>query len=250
VVKAAREAKTHSSWSDPQTEYERSAQSLVDIALTDVEMRSKIEGFGAVLRFYGSLNSLSQTLLKITCPGVPDFYQGSELWDLSMVDPDNRRPVDYDLRASLLAGLTPREGHTPEHITSRLVAEWPSPSAKLYMTNRALGVRNILATTFANGDYVPLHVSSEMAHACAFARVHEARSVIVLVPVRNTVQDPPMLPHGETAWGNARLELPAALRGKVYTDALSGLEHTPTDGGFLVSRLTEGFPVCLLVAIS
>ncbi|MFC2008428.1 malto-oligosyltrehalose synthase [Chloroflexota bacterium] len=248
VVKAAREAKAHSDWLAPSLEYEQALQSIVDVALHNSRMRAAIAKLGTVLEFYGSLNSLAQTLLKIACPGIPDFYQGSELWDLALVDPDNRRPIDFGLRQELLAGLTLSEAQAREDIVERLVAEWPSPLAKLYVTHRMLQVRNSFSATFESGDYVPLEVSAGMGHACAIARVREGTIVVVVVPVRTTCHYPLRLPLGQDAWGEASLRLPGVLGATTYVDALSGVNHTPVGGRLSVARLTGRFPVCLLTS--
>src|SRR5690606_36984681 len=120
----------------------------------------------------GFLNSLSQTLLKLTSPGVPDIYQGNELWDFSLVDPDNRRPVDYERRRRLLAELRVRAADGPDdELPTELWRDIGDGRAKLYLTWRVLGCRREREELFAAGDYVPLDTAGQAAeHACAYAR--------------------------------------------------------------------------------
>src|SRR4029077_3681493 len=122
MEKATREAKAHTSWTRINPEYEEALRGFVNGVLDDPDFVADLEAFVAPLVEPGRINSLAQTLLKIASPGVPDFYQGSELWDLSLVDPDNRRPVDYDLRRRLLAELKGGDlkgGMPPEAILAR-----------------------------------------------------------------------------------------------------------------------------------
>jgi (1->4)-alpha-D-glucan 1-alpha-D-glucosylmutase len=159
LTKAAREAKTHTSWIAPNEEYERSLLAFASSLLEREPFRASLTRFVRRIESYGCLNSLAQVVLKVMSPGVPDFYQGTELWDFSLVDPDNRRPVDYALREKLLRKLA-------------LPRKWTDERAKLFTTVRALAVRarNPL------GDYVPLRVDSP--HVVAFTR----GDVLVVVP--------------------------------------------------------------------
>jgi (1->4)-alpha-D-glucan 1-alpha-D-glucosylmutase len=124
----------------------------------------------------GAINSLGQVLLKMTTPGVPDIYQGNEIWDLSLVDPDNRRPVDYDKRREMLNGLTNAD-------PADLLARWPDGRIKMFLTQRLLGFRNAHAELFRRGEYVPLTIRGPLADCCvAYARQHEGASVVVVAP--------------------------------------------------------------------
>ena len=127
------------------------------------------------LALLGALNSLSQITLKATMPGVPDFYQGTEFWDLSLVDPDNRRPVDFTERAEALASMEMPDWH-------RLARNWPDGHLKLAWTRHLLKLRNELADVFTHGDYEPLQVSGpHRDHVIAFARRRGGDAVIVAV---------------------------------------------------------------------
>jgi len=152
MEKAVREAKVHTSWIDQDEEYERHLQGFISDVLDDQEFRSDMEGFVAPLVGPGRVNSLAQALLKLTAPGVPDLYQGTELWDMSLVDPDNRRPVDFELRQRLLAET---RGLSVEQIMERADEGLP----KLWMTHKALELRKRFAEIFLSGGYRPLWAS-------------------------------------------------------------------------------------------
>lgn len=139
--------------------------------------------FQKITTFFGALNSLAQALLKITAPGVPDFYQGTELWNLSLVDPDNRRPVDFKTRAELLAALQEREAHGLPLLVRELLETWEDGRVKLYLTYKALHFRRANRELFAAGEYLPVEVTKPGdEHACAFARRLGDRWVLVAVP--------------------------------------------------------------------
>jgi (1->4)-alpha-D-glucan 1-alpha-D-glucosylmutase len=203
MAKATREAKVHTSWINPNEEYDAAIQRFVAAILDPKRAGPFLADF---MRFekitarVGAVNSLGQTLLKLTVPGVPDIYQGNELWDLSLVDPDNRRPVDYALRKRLLGTLqraTERvqppekaapgsEGGQPSpltRLTRRLVAEWTDGRIKLYVTWRALTFRRKHPELFRSGAYLPLSASGPLEeHLFAFVREHDDEQIIVAVP--------------------------------------------------------------------
>jgi (1->4)-alpha-D-glucan 1-alpha-D-glucosylmutase len=139
------------------------------------EFLDSLETLAQRLALLGALNSLSQITLKATMPGVPDFYQGTEFWDLSLVDPDNRRPVDFARRASVLATV-----EAPDW--ERLVQNWPDGHLKLAWTRHLLKLRNELADVFTHGDYQPLEVNgAHRDHVIAFARRHGHAAAITVV---------------------------------------------------------------------
>lgn len=168
--KALREAKRRSDWVVPQTDYEAACERFTRALLCDPGLDprhhpflTELEDFVRRLAPLGTVNSLSQTMLKLTSPGVPDFYQGSELWDLSMVDPDNRRPVDFALRERRLADAVSRP------VSLR---DWQSGSAKQQLIHAVLQYRRDHALLFAQGAYVPLTTHGKLArHVIAFARL-------------------------------------------------------------------------------
>ncbi|MBC7326361.1 MAG: malto-oligosyltrehalose synthase, partial [Moorella sp. (in: Bacteria)] len=227
---------------------------------------------------FGAVNSLAQVLLKITAPGVPDFYQGSELWDFSLVDPDNRRPVDFRHRAALLESLQEQEKNGLAPLARELCAHWEDGRIKLYLTYRALNLRRGCQELFASGEYIPLHASGGLnSHVCAFARRLEKAWAVAAVPrllarLLGEVQRKPaeesshwpfpdgLLP-GRQIWGKSEIILPAGAPGEwsnVFTGeallacAHSGLNTTgaasPREKALPLADLFANFPVALLVS--
>jgi (1->4)-alpha-D-glucan 1-alpha-D-glucosylmutase len=225
MEKAVREAKVHTSWTLVNADYEEAVRRFVSDVLDDPEFTADLAAFVAPLVEPGRVNALAQTLLKCTAPGVPDFYQGTELWDLSLVDPDNRRPVDYDGRRRLLSVL---DGATPEEIWARIDEGLP----KLWVIRQALALRHHRPELFGSqGDYQPLLAQGTRAeHVVAFIRGGGAVSIV------------PRLVLGlQGDWADTVIELPTGR----WRDQLTGDEMR---GG--VVRLTElmaRFPVSLLV---
>jgi (1->4)-alpha-D-glucan 1-alpha-D-glucosylmutase len=178
ALKAAREGKEETSWLNPHVAYEAGVAAFIARILdrsVSAEFIGAFEALAQRVALLGALNSLSQITLKATLPGVPDFYQGTELWDFSLVDPDNRRPVDFAGRAAALAAL-----ETPDW--DGLIKDWPSGRLKLAWTRQLLKVRNELADVFTLGGYQPLQVSGpHRDHVIAFARWHGRDAAIVAV---------------------------------------------------------------------
>src|SRR5262245_37503179 len=223
VQKAAREAKAHTSWTTPNETYETALREFVQGAMADLTFTVDVEAFVAPLIAPGRINSLAQTLLKLTAPGIPDIYQGTELWDLSLVDPDNRRPVDYALRRRLLAAL---DGATPERIMARSDEGLP----KLWVIRQALQLRRQRLEPFgADGAYRPLvAIGARADHVVAFAR---GDSVVTVVPR--------LVMRLEGNWLNTTLELPAGTwRNELTGDVVQGVVP--------LTDLLARFPVALL----
>jgi (1->4)-alpha-D-glucan 1-alpha-D-glucosylmutase len=177
ALKAVREAKQETSWLNPQATYEDGLKTFIARILDDSVSGEFLESLSALAQrvaLLGALNSLSQLTLKATLPGVPDFYQGTEFWDLSLVDPDNRRPVDFAARADALVAL-----HTPDW--EQLARSWPDGRLKLAWTAHLLKMRTELAEVFADGDHQPLEVSGpHRDHIVAFARRRGKNAAIVV----------------------------------------------------------------------
>jgi (1->4)-alpha-D-glucan 1-alpha-D-glucosylmutase len=178
ALKAAREGKQETSWLNPHKRYEAGVQAFLARILDrsiSAEFQDSLETLARRLALLGALNSLSQITLKATMPGVPDFCQGTEFWDLSLVDPDNRRPVDFAERASVLATV-----EAPDW--DRLVQNWPDGHLKLAWTRHLLKLRNELADVFTHGDYQPLEVTGpHHDHVIAFARRHGRDAAVTVV---------------------------------------------------------------------
>ena len=256
MEKAMREAQANTSWTNVNEEYEEAVANFVDALLSGTETNLFLEEFLPFQRKVtrlGALNSLSQTLLKLTAPGVPDVYQGNELWDFSLVDPDNRRHVDYGLRNGLLAGLKRMD---PADARSVLEEDaWEDGRPKLYLTWKALELRRDMPELFERGEYVPLGTEGEMHdRLVAFARSLEGGAVISVAPrlyAGVTDGSGALLPRTGT-WASTRVELPECLRGVELRNVLTGetVRAEERDGGAFVPAedLLRGFPVALLVA--
>ena len=186
MQKALREAKVHTSWINPDQQYEKAVDSFIRNSIGSGSRNRFMDDFlelRKTVAFYGHLNALSQMLLKITAPGVPDFYQGTELWDLSLVDPDNRRSVDFEGRLRLLEELKSREANGDDELLKDLTANWKDGRIKLYQTWKALNFRLAHKDLFANGEYIPLEsVGQRKDRIVAFARHRKKDWVIVAVP--------------------------------------------------------------------
>jgi (1->4)-alpha-D-glucan 1-alpha-D-glucosylmutase len=199
-------------------------------------------------------NSLSQTLLKITSPGVPDFYQGTELWDFSLVDPDNRRPVDFRARVTMLDELQQRESKDLTSLVRELVARRTDGRIKLYITYKALNFRRGHRDLFEQGAYQPLTVSgAKEDHVLAFARHLGNCWALVAVP-RLVVNLSPSAkpPLGKRIWKETVLHLPeGAPNGwqNVFTgEALTVPDNNTTERGLLAHEVFRRLPVALLVS--
>lgn len=182
VQKVVREAKLRSSWTDPDHDYEAACRSFVARILDPSRSRrflDEFSPFAATVARCGALNSLSQVALKLLLPGVPDIYQGCELWDLSFVDPDNRRPVSFDERRRHLEDMA---AHAPSFDWQSLGADWRSGRIKLCLTWRLLALRRAEPQLFAAGTYAPLRVAGRAAdHVIAFQRRYKGKTIVVAV---------------------------------------------------------------------
>jgi len=254
MIKAVREAKVRSSWTEIDPAYEEALLQFVRSALDPHDNNLFLTDF---LRFerpvarFGLLNSLSQTLLRLTAPGVPDTYQGNELWDFSLVDPDNRRPVDYERRRELLRVL---ESSAARALLRELTANLEDGRCKLLLTWQALQLRRAQPRLFSHGAYRRLHVHGSRAHhVCAFARRHEGALVIIIAPrlYRRLLDDPDRLPLGAGVWENTLVELPREERSRIaLRNVLDGAQvSSSTHGaarGILLAEALADFPVALL----
>ncbi|MBA2442733.1 MAG: malto-oligosyltrehalose synthase [Rubrobacter sp.] len=258
LLKAVREAEVHTSWVNMDEEYEAAVSHFVRSLLSPGEHNLFLEEFAPFARRVaraGALNGLSQTLLKLTAPGVPDIYQGTELWDLSLVDPDNRRPVDYPLRREMLRGL-PETGSgagLPGEVRGLLRdGRWESGLPKLYLTRQALALRRERPGLFAEGEYVPLAVEGALAgHLCAFARRRGEEVAVTVAPrlqARFSAGEGSLLPD-PAVWEGTRIDL-SGLPGGGYRDVLTGagVEAETWGGRTLIpaGALLGEFPVALL----
>ena len=225
MQKATREAKQHTSWTDNNKAFEDTLNGFIDQILASTQFLAELEGFVSIVRGPGRVNSLAQTLLKNMAPGVPDLYQGGELWDLSLVDPDNRRPVDYDLRRRLL-------GEVPALSVEAVVSRADEGLTKLWTIYHSLHLRREHPEWFrGESAYQPLTVTGEKsAHGVAFQRGEHVIAVVPRMPLR--VAD---------AWGDTGIQLPDGT----WTNRLSG--ESWTGGRVRLGSIFSKFPVALLV---
>jgi (1->4)-alpha-D-glucan 1-alpha-D-glucosylmutase len=235
IEKAAREAKTHTSWIAPDVAYEEALLSFAGGILSNQAFCENLIRFQKRIAFYGFLNSLSQVVLKSTAPGAPDFYQGTELWDFSLVDPDNRRAIDYERRSAMLKKM--KTAAKKESLSiGRLLRRWHDSRIKLFVTWRVLDARARHAGVFRDGSYEPLDAG---ANVCTFIRRQDDDAVLIAVPrlVASLVK-PGTFPIGEV-WGDGTLAAPGKWR-----NLFTGEEH---DGKEIkLSRLFATFPVAVL----
>jgi len=250
MVKAAREAKAFTSWLEPDAEYEVAVLDFIDSILESSPQNRFLPDF---LRFqkrvahYGFLNSLGQLLLKVASPGVPDFYQGMELWNLSLVDPDNRRPVDFQKRIKLLDGLIRQEAEGQPSLIGQLLKSWEDGRVKLYLTYKALNFRQSHKELFRDGDYLPLEIRGQRReHVCALGRHKAGRWALVAVPRLLTgLISAGALPLGEPVWGDDLLVLPRSATHE-WLNVLTGETISGAAKGLPLSRVFSLFPVALL----
>lgn len=250
VVKAVREAKVHTAWLRPDSTYEDGYVAFVDRLLTpspDNQFLQAFRPFQQRIAFYGIFNSLAQVLLKNTAPGVPDLYQGCEFWDLSLVDPDNRRPVDYEQRIAALNEVQTRATGDHAQLIADLLAHKEDGHIKLYLTHSLLQVRKEYSQLFQNGDYQPLEVIGKWArHIIAFARQFEGQVAISVAPRFLTqVIQPDEYPLGEQIWQDTQIKLPADMP-PTWTNAITG-ESFSNQGVIAVGDACKQFPVALLI---
>lgn len=260
MVKALREAKVNTSWINPNANYENILMSFIEAILNTTRRNKFLKDFQAFqkqISHYGIYNSLSQTLLKITSPGIPEFYQGTELWDFSLVDPDNRRPVDYSIRIKMLEELKRSE---QEMLLSELAKELTinkdNGKIKLYLIYKALNYRKANREIFERGDYSPLEAMGEKAmNVCSFVRQFGNSMALVVAPrfFTRLIQQPESLPFGKEVWKDSVIIVPHEETEKKYRNIFTG-EIVATvsykDATILyLSEIFAHFPVALLEKI-
>jgi (1->4)-alpha-D-glucan 1-alpha-D-glucosylmutase len=257
MIKAVREAKVHTEWLKPDAAYEDGFVAFADQFLKTEPPNKFLDDFlpfAGKVAFYGMLNSISQTVLKIAAPGVADFYQGTELWDLSFVDPDNRRPVDFAKRARLLDEIKRREKDDRAELIRDLLERWSDGRIKLYTIYKGLNFRRARQELFRSGEYLPVHASGKVKeNVCAFIRRKDTAWVLAAAPRLVTrLTEAGAAPLGERAWGKSVLALPEDAPDR-WLNIFTGEElETARDGGkkhLRVAELFRSFPVAMLKAI-
>ena len=254
MVKAVREAKVFTSWLSPNSDYESALIKFLESILNSNKENGFLEDF---LRFekriahYGALNSLAQVLLKITSPGVPDFYQGMELWDFSLVDPDNRRPVDFNRRINLLDALVQQEAQGQQSLAQQILNSWQDGRVKFYLTYKALNIRRAHRELFLDGDYIPLQTLGQRAeHLCALGRQKGEGWALVIVPrLMTKLVRAGEFPLGRRVWGDDQLLLPDGAP-EYWLNIFTGekLRVSGIGKGLPISSILSIFPVALLIS--
>ncbi|MFO0789819.1 MAG: malto-oligosyltrehalose synthase [Pirellulales bacterium] len=265
LEKAMREGKVHTSWMNPSEAYENGLKSFVTAILSPdhPSFANDMSQFVARIANAGFVNSLGQLLLKMSLPGVPDFYRGTELWDFNLVDPDNRRPVDYDTRRHRLKSLWSEAEKDLSAFAQALAARWPDPDIKLWITSSGLQLRRELNEVFSLGGYIPLTATGPAAdHVLAFARQTADLVAICVVP-RLVAQFAHINSIGRHSqefaadWEGTRLLLPEGFpsewsswfTGESFTGANSANSGQEGGGTALqVADLFAIFPVALLTS--
>jgi (1->4)-alpha-D-glucan 1-alpha-D-glucosylmutase len=254
MTKATREAMIHTKWTRPNVRHERALSRFIDALMKESLGNRFLNDFLPFQRkvsYYGAMNSLAQVALKITAPGVPDFYQGSELWDLRLVDPDNRGPVDFEKRSRFLAEIQKSEEESGHGFIQELLGNWQDGRVKLYLISKMLNFRKAHRELFQDGDYIPVKAAgTRKKNVCAFSRHGAAMWSLIAVPrlvTRLTPEGKP--PLGAQAWGKSLLELSARMP-HAWKSVLTGEMVTANViRGRLALRLSQlfsRFPVALL----
>ncbi|MDF2387973.1 malto-oligosyltrehalose synthase [Nostoc ellipsosporum NOK] len=250
MIKAIREAKVHTAWLRPDSEYEQACVSFIEKVLDSSISSQFLEAFRPFqqrIAYYGIFNSLSQTLLKATAPGVPDFYQGTELWDLSLVDPDNRRPVDFELRRGYLSTIREQIKTDILALIQELLTHKTDGKIKLFLTAQVLKARKNYLALFTEGDYLPLEIQGSHAnHIIAFARRQGNQTAIAIAPrFFTSLIQPGENPLGDDVWQDTHLQLPPNSS-SAWKNVLT--EQTLQATGTLpIAQALTHFPVALLV---
>ncbi|MDZ4343903.1 MAG: malto-oligosyltrehalose synthase, partial [Candidatus Binatia bacterium] len=255
MEKAIKEAKVHSSWVNPNEAYDRAVENFVRQVLSADSSDGFLTDFSQFhqrIAFAGMVNSLAQTLLKMTAPGVPDFYQGSELWDLRLVDPDNRRPVDFAKRRSMVDDLKRGESSDRAGLLREMLSQWPDGRVKLYLIYKALNFRREHRELFQTGDYMPLYAEGKFReHVCAFARRVNDHWIIVAAPrLLARIAPPGRLPLGEPVWEDTVLPLrhgtPDHWHNILTGESLSARKTKGEQRGLPLHQIFNAYPVALI----
>jgi len=250
IIKAVREAKVHTAWLKPDEDYEDAYISFVEEILQpseDNQFLKEFVPFQKKVAYYGIFNSLSQTLIKITSPGVPDFYQGTELWDLNLVDPDNRCPVDFEKRTAFLRDIRDKTQTDVLSLITELFSSKEDGRLKLFLICRALQARNEKAEVFQKGAYIPIEVGGRFKdHVVVFARRYGNAWAITIAPrLLTAFMKEEEYPFGQQVWDDTRVVL---LKGTptLWKDIITG-EAIKSEGTLPINETLKHFPVALLM---
>ncbi len=250
IIKAVREAKVHTAWLKPDKEYEDAYSGFVEDILNQTKENPFLKAFLPFqkrISYYGIFNSLSQTLIKITSPGVPDFYQGTELWDLNLVDPDNRRPVDFNKRQAFLEKIIEGVRTDILRLIETLLSTKEDGGIKLLLIYKALKTRHKNCVLFRKGSYIPLETSGKFKnHIIAYARNYERNWAVTIVPRFLTgVIEEGQYPIGSEIWHDTQVCLPQDHQ-KHWKEAISD-QVIKNKNKLMIGEVLNVFPVSLLI---
>lgn len=248
AIKVVREAKVYTAWVKPDEIYENAFLSFIDNILMESDSNlflNDILDFHRYTSFFGMFNSLSQTIIKMTAPGVPDFYQGTELWDFSLVDPDNRRAVDYSFREDLLKVINEKESEADENLLEFLFSTMHSGAVKLFTINKILKMRRENRELFEAGKYMKLKTTGKYKNSIiAFARQAGDEALVIVVPRFLTgITEPGKLPLGFQIWKDTCIKTHFQVNN--MKNLFSGETVSGSDE-FEVGKLMEKFPAAVL----
>jgi (1->4)-alpha-D-glucan 1-alpha-D-glucosylmutase len=259
MLKSVKEAKLHTSWLTPNEAYEEAVSAFVKNVLTGASAPKFLAAFEPVARRVarvGMINGLAQVTLKLGSPGVPDFYQGTELWDLTLVDPDNRRPIDFALRRAMLEeidGILATSNSERGDAVSAVMQHWQDGRIKMLLTSAGLRMRRGWPDLFSSGRYVPLVTDSAVkAGLVGFARILDDRAVLFVAPrlVASLVGNDDGLPLGGDTWKTSRILLPADLAGRTFRHELTAASIKPSSAGaetwLFAGQIFDKVPVGIL----
>ena len=257
LVKATREAMVHTRWTRPNQPHEEALQRFVARILSPAaeDFLREFRPFQREISYYGMVNSLSQMVLKIVAPGVPDFYQGSELWDLRLVDPDNRAPVDFERRIASLRQLVQDEAKNPAALIRSLVEQWHDGRIKLFLLQKAIRFRRENAFLLQEGDFLPLETRGECRqNVVCFIRRQNGQQILVAVQ-RWLSRVASSTDHGKPDWHNTEVLLPEKSSHR-WQSILCGHEvtihenvRTQSEGSLGIADLFAHFPVALFCSV-
>ncbi len=252
MTKANREAKVHSSWIHPADDYDDGVSRFVSTILSEEhapEFLADLRKLTERVHSLALINSLAQTLIRCTAPGIPDTYQGTEVWDYSLVDPDNRRPVDYAARVAILENLEGIIALEPEARRKALLADLESGAPKMFVTAQALRMRRDRPELFMNHHYLPLEVSgSQSRHVFAYLRDSSTGAALVAVPrLLASLEDDGSDPAHFTVCVEAEIQLPPDWANQRWKNVLTGEDVVSKNGHLSAALLFKYFPVALLV---
>ena len=252
--KAINEAKTHSNWVNPNREYACAVSTFIEQIWEDDSFRASFESFHETIAYFGRLNSISQLILKLTSPGVPDIYQGAELWNFNLVDPDNRQAVDFGERRELLESVIDLSLGEVQTLVSELVCLHNSGKLKLYLLEKTLSHRKKHTTLYSSGSYIPIQTAGTYAdHVCAFIRKTNTRAMLVIVPrlFYRLLAGESILPLGHDCWLDTCVTYPEDLSERIsltniFTGESMELHKNATGKTIMLKDVLLSLPVALL----